>query len=136
MFPLRNLKRFLWKALRQPFYAASVGWRRALAGLAYNFGQGRSSCPESITFFLTRLCNLRCKMCGQWQNPIIKKSDELTLNQWKDFIKNLPYKNLTVQIWGGEPFLAKGLTGLIHTIKDKGYKCLVITNGYFLNKSG
>src|SRR4030042_288482 len=64
--PLRNLKRFLAKLFKQPFYAFRVALRRARAALSYRIGEGRSSLPESVTLFLTYRCNLRCKMCGQW----------------------------------------------------------------------
>lgn len=90
---------------------------------------------------LTDRCNMRCKMCGQWRlkeiskNQIVHKSYELALNQWKDFIGSLPYnRDLIVYLWGGEPFLFKGVIELIRTIKKKGYRCAITTNGYFLEE--
>ncbi len=139
MFPLRNLKRFLGKTLRQPFYAASVGWKRAQSGLAYNFGRGRSSYPEAITFFLTRLCNLRCKMCGQWgeagaarsQEPELLK-ERLSLEEIRGVIDEVSLFKPNITLFGGEPLLHPDILDIISYIKGKGLHCLMITNGTLL----
>jgi len=139
MFPLRNLKRFLWKALKQPFYAVSVGGKRAQAGWAYNFGAGKSSPPEAITFFLTRLCNLRCKMCGQWgeagaaraQEPELLKA-RLSLEEIRGVIDEVSLFKPNITLFGGEPLLHPEVIKVISYIKDKGLHCLMITNGTLL----
>ena len=66
MFPLRNLTRFLQKAAAQPLYALCVLAKRLRAQAYYALGNGVSPAPESITLFMTRRCNLQCRMCGQW----------------------------------------------------------------------
>jgi len=58
--PLRNTKRFLSKALKQPVYAVSVALRRVRALGYYKRSDGASSLPEAVTLFLTHRCNLRC----------------------------------------------------------------------------
>ena len=115
MLSPRNFKRFLGKALRQPFYALSVGWKRAQAGFAYNFGRGRSSYPEAITFFLTRLCNLRCKMCGQWGDNGAAKSQEsellkarLSLEEIRGVIDEVSLFKPNITLFGGGAVIASG----------------------------
>ena len=139
MFPLRNLKRFLGKTLRQPFYALSVGWKRAQSGLAYNFGRGRSSYPEAITFFLTRLCNLRCKMCGQWGDNGAARSQEpellkarLSLEEIRGIVNEVSAFKPNITLFGGEPLLHPDILEIIRCIKGKGLHCLMITNGTLL----
>lgn len=139
MPPSRNLRRFLGKALRQPFYALSVGWKRAQAGLAYNFGAGKSSSPEAITFFLTRLCNLRCKMCGQWGDNGAARSQEsellkarLSLDEIKKIIDEVCVFKPNITLFGGEPLLHPDILEIIRCIKGKGLHCLMITNGTLL----
>ena len=75
MIPLRNLRRFVGKAVRQPGYALRVAVQRLRAHAAYKAAKGTSPAPEAITFFLTRLCNLRCKMCGQWGDLGVTKKE-------------------------------------------------------------
>ena len=139
MPPIRNFKRFLGKALRQPFYAASVGWKRIQAGLAYNFGRGKSSPPEAITFFLTRLCNLRCKMCGQWGDNGAAKSQEsellkarLSLEEIRKIVDEISAFRPNITLFGGEPLLHPDILKIISYIKGKGLHCLMITNGTLL----
>jgi hypothetical protein len=66
MFPLRNLNRFVHKAIQQPVYALGVLGKRICASLAYMRSDGTSCLPEALTLYLTGQCNLRCRMCGQW----------------------------------------------------------------------
>ncbi len=139
MPPPRNFKRFLGKALRQPFYAVSVGWKRVQAGLAYNFGGGKSSPPEAITFFLTRLCNLRCRMCGQWGDNGAAKSQEsellkarLNLDEIKKIVDEVCVFKPNITLFGGEPLLHPDILKVISYIKGKGLHCLMITNGTLL----
>src|SRR3989338_11468549 len=127
MFPLRNLKRFLGKTLRQPFYDLSVGWKRAQSGLAYNFGRGRSSYHEAITFFLTRLCNLRCKMCGQWGDSGASKTHEhsalstrLSLVEIKKVLDEISRFKPHITIFGGEPLMHPEALEIMRSIKAKG----------------
>lgn len=88
-----------------------------------------------LSIKLTDRCNMQCRMCGQRNNPLIPKSDELSLSQWEHFMRGLPYKELKVCLWGGEPFLFREIIKLIRIIKEKGHICAIITNGYFLKEN-
>jgi radical SAM protein with 4Fe4S-binding SPASM domain len=142
MLPLRNFKRFFFKALRQPFYASSVFLRRSLAVFSYWFSEGYSTPPESLTLFLTHRCNLRCKMCGQWGEGGVTKNegaealkDELAIELYRKFLDDLSkvYRP-SITLFGGEPLLYPGCLELIRYIKSKNMHCLMITNGSLLNK--
>lgn len=108
----------------------------------YQHIPGFSLPPRTISFRLTYMCNLHCKMCGQWGiNGIYKDKD-------KNFIKQyLPIEMLkrTVDetavlcpgmyyIWGGEPLLHPDYIELIRYIKQKGIFCTTTTNGMLLKK--
>jgi radical SAM protein with 4Fe4S-binding SPASM domain len=139
MIPLRNFKRFFYKTLRQPLYAAVVLRKRAIAVFSYHFGKGSSSMPEAVTLFLTHRCNLRCKMCGQWGEGGVTKSDgaailkqELTPQQIRSVVDDLARFKTNITLFGGEPLLFPGCADVIGYIKKKGLHCLMITNGSLL----
>lgn len=140
MFPLHNLKRFFQKTLKQPLYALSVGLKRLSAYYAYNFSNGRSSHPEAITFFLTRLCNLRCKMCGQWGEYGARNAQEgrvlkehLSFIEIKKTLDEVSAFKPNITLFGGEPLIHPEVLEIIRYIKAKGLHCLVITNGVRLS---
>ncbi|MCX5708238.1 MAG: radical SAM protein [Candidatus Omnitrophica bacterium] len=140
MLPLRNFKRFFFKALRQPFYALLIFFRRSLAVFSYWLSQGYSGPPESLTLFLTHRCNLRCKMCGQWgEGGVTKKEgadalkDELPIELYRKFLDDLSKVDRpSITLFGGEPLLYTGCLELIRYIKSKKMHCLMITNGSLL----
>jgi MoaA/NifB/PqqE/SkfB family radical SAM enzyme len=123
LIPVRNLKRSLAKAARQPGYALKVAIKRLTAQAYYCLGNGRSSLPEAITLFLTHRCNLRCKMCGQWgESGVTKNMDtatvrgELGLGELKRFVKEIRYFRPNVTLFGGEPLLYAGCPELVREI--------------------
>jgi len=141
VFPLRNLKRYVAKAIRQPGYAAKVFSKRLKAQMYYYLGNGRSSAPEAVTLFLTHRCNLRCKMCGQWGESGVTKDlgadairQEFSLEQMTALVDDLARFRPSVTLFGGEPLLYPHCLDLIRHIKAKGMHCLMITNGAMLDK--
>lgn len=139
IFPLANLRRSFYKALRQPEYARRVFFRRLKAYAYYLFGRGKSSPPEAITLFLTHRCNLQCAMCGQWgEGGVTKKRSaayvrsELFLDELRLLIDDVADFSPNITLFGGEPLLHARCLELIRYIKDKGLHCLMITNGSLL----
>lgn len=139
MIPWRNLRRFFYKALKQPAYALRVFIRRLKANLYYIFGNGRSGSPEAITLFLTHGCNLHCKMCGQWGREGVSKRQgaqytqtELTLKELKFIIDDISTFKPNITLFGGEPLLHPDCIEIIKYTKQKGMHCLMITNGFLL----
>jgi len=141
MIPLRNLRRFVDKAVKQPGYAVRVAVKRLKAYAAYKRAKGTSPAPEAITFFLTRLCNLRCKMCGQWGDAGVTKKEggealkdvlpEDTVRRVLDEVEGFK-PNIT--LFGGEPLLHPQIVDIMKAVKDKGLHGLCITNGTLLDR--
>ena len=141
MIPSRNIKRFFYKAYRQPVYALKVFKKRLTAYFYYRFANGKSCSPEAITLFLTHRCNLRCKMCGQWGEGGITKrqssqyiKEELSFDELKAIIDDVAIFKPNITLFGGEPLLYPYCVNLIKYIKDKNMHCLVITNGFLLGE--
>ncbi len=102
---------------------------------------GYSFPPYLIHITPTNLCNLRCKMCGQWGetgNYYNKNSDLLkeTMNieEFERLIDDVSKFSPTIFLTGGEPFYYKDIIRLIKYIKQKNLICWVITNGTLLEK--
>lgn len=138
---LRNFKRSFNKALKQPFYAADVLKKRLAAHMHYRFSDGKSGDPEAITLFLTHMCNLHCKMCGQWgEGGVTKKTSvehilsELPFDNIKSLIDEVTPFKPNITLFGGEPLLHTRVADIIRYIKSKKMHCLVITNGFLLEK--
>jgi len=139
LIPLRNTKRFFYKARRQPGYAFRVFNKRIKAYFYYWFVKGGSSYPEAITLFLTHRCNLRCKMCGQWGESGITKMQsaqytkkDLSLDELKRVVGDVGRFKSNITLFGGEPLLYPYCLDIIKYIKKKGIHCLMITNGSML----
>ena len=68
--------------------------------------------PDSLTFFVTGVCNSRCRMCFYWQNiDKAKRAEELTLGEIKKIAESMP-DFFWLWLSGGEPFLRDDLPQL------------------------
>src|SRR5512135_1266225 len=108
--------------------------------------------PTFVQLRLTNLCNLRCKMCGQWGDTGIYRSQsaadagdgalerarilellgakrQLALADYVRLLDELAPARPIVSLFGGEPFLYPDILPLIREIKARGLTCTVITNG-------
>jgi MoaA/NifB/PqqE/SkfB family radical SAM enzyme len=130
MIPIINLKRFLYKTLKQPAYAFRVLSKRAAAHIGYCMGGGRSISPESVTLFLTHRCNMRCRMCGQRR----RAGPELSLENLKKIVDDLASFRPNITVFGGEPMLHAGCVELIRYVKGKSMHCLMITNALLVEE--
>ena len=71
-------------------------------------------------------------MCNHWK---LKKSNELTLEQWKNIIEQLPNLNVKeVDISGGEPFFRKDIFDIISYLTKKKIRINITTNFTLLTK--
>ncbi|MDR0411048.1 MAG: radical SAM protein [Treponema sp.] len=95
-----------------------------------------------VYFNLTPLCNLRCKMCGQWgdrgkmkNGRIAEKAKAIvSLERYKEIIDEIAPCRPVTYLWGGEPFLYPDLMPLAKYIVEKGLYMSVNTNGTFLEQ--
>ncbi len=100
------------------------------------------SFPRTINFKVTNVCNLRCKMCGQWGETgfhFDMSRDELTatlsLQDYKRIISECAPRKPDFYIWGGEPFLYSHILDVIGEIKRQKMFAAVNTNGSHVAQS-
>ncbi|MGE5280061.1 MAG: radical SAM protein [Deltaproteobacteria bacterium] len=129
------------KAVRQPGYAIRVALKRLRAYAAYKNADGRGPAPEAITFFLTRLCNLRCRMCGQWGDKGVTKqeggaalADALPQETVGRVLEEVEGFHPNITLFGGEPLLHPAILPIMKSVKEKDLHGLVITNGTLLDR--
>jgi MoaA/NifB/PqqE/SkfB family radical SAM enzyme len=109
--------------------------------------------PTFVQLRVTNLCNLRCKMCGQWGETGIFRSQsrsagatdgalerariqeligakrQLSLEDYVRLLEELAPERPIISLFGGEPFLYPDILPLIREIKRRGLTCTIITNG-------
>lgn len=89
--------------------------------------------PLSVTYIISRNCNLRCKQCNIWKNP---RRDPLTLKQKLSVIDKLFawLGNFQLNISGGEPFVHPHTIKILEKAARKKIKIYISTNGTLLSK--
>jgi MoaA/NifB/PqqE/SkfB family radical SAM enzyme len=109
--------------------------------------------PTFVQLRVTNLCNLRCKMCGQWGDTGIYRTDgfsasatdgqmerarireligakrQLSLADYATLLDELAPSQPIVSLFGGEPLLYPEILALIREVKKRGMTCTIITNG-------
>ena len=97
--------------------------------------------PQSISFTITNVCNLRCRMCGQWSEEGYMHTrkenlkQEMVLADWKRLVDELAAHSIPfVLIRGGEVFLFPEIIELLEYINSKGIFTSIDTNGTMLKK--
>ncbi len=111
--------------------------------------------PTFVQLRVTNLCNLRCKMCGQWGDTGIFREEsnaaasdgaherariqeligarrQLALEDYERLLDEVAPSRPIISLFGGEPFLYPDIIPLIRAIKRRGLTCTVITNGWRL----
>ena len=134
-------KKWLNIALREPMLVARLLKNRVRKKfrLDYRFGNGYGFLPYAVIIVPTYRCNLRCRMCNQYEGDFKKSlaeitpgQDEMTLAQWKTVIDELARWKPSINIFGGEPLLYEKIIDLIAYIKSKNLNCSISTNGVLL----
>ncbi len=141
IIPTKNLKRIFKKSIRQPGYALSAFLKRFRSYMTYLFGRGCSAPPETISLFLTRRCNLRCTMCGQWgesgsfkglESKVLK--DELSIEDVKMLLYDLKGFRPNITLFGGEPMLYPHWIEVVRLSKKLGMRCNMVSNCVLLKR--
>lgn len=92
-----------------------------------------SNSPSYLIFFITAICNARCKHCFYWAEiESANARNELKLDEIEKIAKSLPHL-IYLSVGGGEPFLRSDLTQVIEAFyKHSGLLYLnVVTNGFY-----
>ena len=109
--------------------------------------------PTFVQLRVTNLCNLRCKMCGQWGDTGIYRSDgfpasatdgqsegarikeliglnrQMALPDYVRLLDEVAPSSPIISLFGGEPLLYPDILPLVREIKKRGLTCTIITNG-------
>jgi MoaA/NifB/PqqE/SkfB family radical SAM enzyme len=120
-------------------------------------GPGNLPMPTFVQLRVTNLCNLRCKMCGQWGDTgiyregaeaaasdgerersrireLIGLNRQMTLSDYVRLLDELAPSRPIISLFGGEPLLYPDILPLIREIKGRGLTCSIITNGWRLEE--
>lgn len=88
--------------------------------------------PSYLIFFVTAVCNARCKHCFYWEEiASANAKKELKLEEIDKIASSLNL--IYLSIGGGEPFLRKDLPQVVETFyKNSGILyCNIVTNGFY-----
>jgi MoaA/NifB/PqqE/SkfB family radical SAM enzyme len=111
--------------------------------------------PTFVQLRVTNLCNLRCKMCGQWGDTgifrplgtatatdgerernrireLIGLRREMGLPDYVRLLDELAPSRPIISLFGGEPLLYPDIVPLIREVKRRGLTCNMITSGWHL----
>lgn len=101
--------------------------------------EGQAKRIRQVSIRITDVCNLRCKMCGQWgengflHNMDLKelKRNEVSLDRYIEVFQDLVDKGHrpVVYLWGGEPTLYDGWLELLQATTKMGLPASIATNG-------
>jgi hypothetical protein len=88
---------------------------------------------EALHLQLTRACDLRCRMCGQWGENGYQAGRPagggMQLADWLAVLEAAAPLSPRITLWGGEPLLAPEWPVVARRASDLGMEALLITNG-------
>lgn len=113
--------------------------------------------PTFVQLRVTNLCNLRCKMCGQWGDTgifrehgdhaagdgdterarireLIGLRRQLGLPEYVRLLDELAPHKPIISLFGGEPLLYPDIVPLTREVKRRGLTLTMITNGGLLER--
>ncbi len=103
--------------------------RDLYAEVSYKSRSGKAIVPLRYFFELTYRCNLACPYCYV---GLDRKKDELTLQEWKNIINQIPFYSF-VTLVGGEPLVRKDFLDIMFEVSKKTLgKFNVVTNGVLI----
>ena len=104
--------------------------RNFYTSLSYNDKYGRAKIPFRYFLELTYRCNLNCPYCYVGNE---RKKEELTTEEWKKVISQLPFYSIATLV-GGEPLVRKDFIDILaYTSKRILNKVHVVSNGILIN---
>lgn len=93
--------------------------------------------PSNYVLVMLDICMLKCKMCYQWKS--FRRSGELTIEEWKDFVSSLKQfivRPSHIHLVGGEPFIKKDILDLVKHISGQNNKFIsdIVTNAVLIDE--
>ncbi len=88
-----------------------------------------ASLPTDVSVIVTYRCQMRCKMCGIWENPT-EPEKEIKAKEL-EILPKLKFANIT----GGEPFLRNDLEEIVEVLYTKAPRIVISTSGYWTEKT-
>lgn len=89
--------------------------------------------PRSVTVEITARCNLRCRYCYFFNNPVVEYRD-LPTDEWLKFFDELGSLGvMEVILAGGEPFIREDLRLLLDGIVRNRMRFAFLSNGGLIN---
>ena len=91
--------------------------------------------PSYLIYFVTAVCNARCKHCFYWEEIASAKArSELKIEEIEKIAKSM--KLIYLSIGGGEPFIRKDLGEVIESFYNYSglLYCNVVTNGFYTER--
>ena len=84
--------------------------------------------PVHVVWELTLACDLKCMHCGSRAGH--RRSDELSTSECLEVVEALARLGTReISLIGGEAYLRKDFTEIIHAIHDRGIYCAIQTGG-------
>jgi radical SAM protein with 4Fe4S-binding SPASM domain len=132
-----------WRVLRHPGIASRLVSLEA-SKLFFNLitpraQEGYARQIRTIALRPTDLCNLRCRVCGQWgehgyqfgRDPKSFKENELPVSRYVFLLEDLRRQGQRplLVLLGGEPMLYEGIVDLIEGAAGMGLPVMMTTNG-------
>lgn len=132
-----------WRMVRHPAIASRLLGLEA-SKLFFDFlnpraGEGYARQIRTIVLRPTDLCNLRCRVCGQWgehgyqfgRDPKSFKEKELPVSRYAFLLEDLRRRGQRplLVLLGGEPMLYEGIADLIDAAAGLGLPVMMTTNG-------
>lgn len=112
-------------------YSSLFDWARNFyTALSYNNRYGRAFIPLRYFLELTYRCNLNCSYCYVGND---RNKSELTTNEWKMVIDQLPFYSIATLV-GGEPLIRTDFIEILAYLSKKIMnKVHVVSNGILIN---
>ena len=92
-----------------------------------------TDCPTEIGLQLTHRCNMRCKMCYEWNDSGFfkkeKKKDELDISLIARLLEDTRQAKTRFYLWGGEPLLYSGWEAMAEMMATASREIILCTNG-------
>jgi len=102
---------------------------------------GYSPFPLLIVIYVTLRCNMKCEMCSQKKEYLAGEAGErnpMSWEEWESLIDNIQKSFLIkpfIHLIGGETLLFPHISKLLGSLKERGFKVSMTTNGLALKQN-